>query len=54
MCCGHAVESCGSEWFQSALIATISTTFRSTVSRINLPNCSTLTIYWHKKIEQAS
>jgi hypothetical protein len=29
MCCGHAVESCGSEWFQSALTATISTTSAS-------------------------
>ena len=26
MRCGHLIESCGSEWFQSALTATISTT----------------------------
>jgi hypothetical protein len=26
MRCGHDFESCGSEWFQSALNATISTT----------------------------
>jgi hypothetical protein len=26
MCCGHDVENCGPEWFQSALTATISTT----------------------------
>ena len=26
MCCGHIVESCCSEWYQSALTATISTT----------------------------
>jgi hypothetical protein len=26
MRCGNAIESCGSEWFQSALAATISTT----------------------------
>ena len=26
MRCGHAIESCGSEWFLSALSATISTT----------------------------
>jgi hypothetical protein len=26
VCCGLAIESCGSEWFQSALAATFSTT----------------------------
>src|ERR1035437_125452 len=29
MRCGHLIESCGSEWFQSALTATISTTLVS-------------------------
>jgi hypothetical protein len=48
MHCGHLVESCGSEWFQSALTATISTTSQDFRQSIDY---AAHAIEWHEVVQ---